>query len=190
MADELTIVLEGLSAERAETLKRMLAERDVEVYSAPSESVRGEWNLLAEPDVAGRASRFIEQADEQWEDGVDPEDVLDDRQWSQWPRCRECDWPRMTRCEFCGSTGHDFPVADGAPVTETAAVLLMCGTCDEPFEPQFLDHCDRCSEKFDDGVEFPYVAEMDVGNPRVGLAAVALLLLTALLFAYWWWVAN
>lgn len=190
MADELYIVREGLTSERAESLKRMLAEREVEVYTAPSDDVRGEWSLLAEADVRPRAARFIEQFEEQADDDDDPEQVLDDRHWRQWPRCSACDWPRMTRCDFCGSTGHEFPVADGAPVTETAEVLLVCETCDEPFEPLFLDHCERCNERFNDGVDFPYVAEMDVGNPRVGLMAFGLLVVTALLFGYWWMITR
>lgn len=184
------VVRRGLTSERAEQLKRRLGEREVELYTTPDDAAPGEWMLLSEPEEAGRALRFLELEEDDEEESLDPEQMLDDRTWRQWPTCPACDWPRMTRCQFCGTTGHDFPVADGAPVTEEAAVLLMCETCDEPFEPKFLQHCDRCREPFEDGVEFPYTDPIDVGNPRAWILGVGLIVVAAIVFGYWWWVLQ
>ena len=188
MAEQLTTIREGLTAQQAESYKRLLAERNVEARAAPSDSVQGEWDLLAPDELAGRAARFLELADEQQAPIMDDEMILDVREWAKWPRCPVCEWPRVTRCQYCGTTSNAFPVADGAPDSEYAAVLLMCETCDEPFEPQFLDHCDRCNEPFGDGIEFPEPANISFRNPRIYAAAAIMVAITALLFAYWCFV--
>jgi hypothetical protein len=174
MSDELITVWRGPSAEQAQTVKRMLDDRGVEVFVAACETAMGEWTVLAPPDKASRVRRFIEQAEEPDQE-YDDDDLLDDRVWRQWPRCGECNAHRITRCRYCGSTGSDFPVADGAPIEEAeAAILLCCAICDEPFEPEFYRRCAECGEDFGRGIDVPLEGDPDLANPRVHFMLAAL----------------
>ena len=87
-----------------------------------------------------------------------------------WPLCPGCQQPRHTMCEICGTAGSDFPLADmpplhdlppasngesseddQAPTDTEPALLVICSTCDEPFEPEFLRRCQWCSHDFGSG---------------------------------------
>jgi len=182
MAEELITVWRGPSAEQAQSVKRMLEGRGQKVFVAACETSMGEWTVLAPPETASRVRRFIEQAEEA---DQDDENLLDDRTWRQWPRCGECNAQRITRCQYCGSSGSDFPVADGAPMDlEETAILLCCAICDEPFEPEFYRICAECGEDFGEGIDVPLEGDPDLANPRVHfmLASLAGISLAALLY--------
>jgi hypothetical protein len=73
-----------------------------------------------------------------------------------WPRCPSCSRPRHTSCPYCGTAGANFqPGYAPAPESATRAMLVLCGTCDEPFEPEFTARCEWCGYRFADGRELP-----------------------------------
>jgi hypothetical protein len=66
----------------------------------------------------------------------------------------------------CGTCGHSSDSAepdDDAPELVTR-LMLTCPTCDEPFWPQYLKHCEWCGYEFPDGTEIE-VRSSDVGRP-------------------------
>jgi hypothetical protein len=125
------------------------------------------------------------------------------------PSCPECERSRQTRCPICRTAGSDFDTADlefsgtvdvhqlSAPDEETGdeetgdvdaipvAPMLMCGTCDEPFEPNYARLCEWCGHDYGDGFEMPVEIREDI-SPRVIMVAMgmaALLLGIAVYFA-------
>jgi hypothetical protein len=78
----------------------------------------------------------------------------------------------------------EVPAADG-PEAELPAALLMCPTCDEPFEPEYPRLCEWCGHEFADGfeVELP-AAPVEQINSRMIAVVVGLLVLAAAMVAY------
>jgi len=74
---------------------------------------------------------------------------------------------------------------------DTQSRLLLCPTCDEPFEPQFARRCEWCGHEFADGIDWTPPAEDDGESLSAravailaGLLGLAILLLGYL--AYVW----
>jgi hypothetical protein len=78
----------------------------------------------------------------------------------------------------CGSghTTHD----EASETDEPPPVLLLCPTCDEAFEPQYLRRCEWCGHEFADGVEPPEEAS---DEPPDSTSPTATLLLAAAVLA-------
>lgn len=105
--------------------------------------------------------------------------------------CPECNRRRTAVCPICRTAGSNFPPGD-FPVAreeeETAEPpLLICPTCDEPFEPRYLRRCEWCGHDFGEGIaepERPVERPSEPLNPRIILAALAALALLGALMAY------
>lgn len=81
-----------------------------------------------------------------------------------WPRCPDCDKPRVAMCPYCGTSGTEFPRAEGEPddrellaagesVDErerdpSNVLFVICTMCDEPFVPRFAPTCEWCGHNF------------------------------------------
>ncbi|MFV2067293.1 MAG: hypothetical protein ACC645_09965 [Pirellulales bacterium] len=103
-----------------------------------------------------------------------------------WPVCPECGKRRHTSCPVCGTSGNQFPLGDTAyPLispesgeADAARPLLICPTCDEPFEAAFLRLCEWCDHNFGDGVARPESAgkgdDAEPFNLRVWLVMAGL----------------
>jgi hypothetical protein len=104
-------------------------------------------------------------------------------------RCPDCGQPRTAICPFCQTSGGRFKIAftfDAERPSEGPA-MLICPTCDEPFEAAYLRHCEACGHDFGSGLEAPPVAspnEVEPMNVRVLAIALAGLALIVGLLAY------
>lgn len=88
------------------------------------------------------------------------------------------------------------PVDDHPPVTdddepEPRKTMLMCPTCDEPFEPQYPRRCEWCGHEFGDGynVALAEGPAEEVGS-RAILVILGLLALAAGLVAYFMFIVS
>jgi hypothetical protein len=110
--------------------------------------------LVAESDAA--EARQIAISFDESSRSLPDDDEESDGPDRPWPRCPACHRPRHTSCPFCGTAGASFPLAFvPPPALENRAMLVLCGTCDEPFEPQFNLHCEWCGHRFADGHDLP-----------------------------------
>jgi hypothetical protein len=103
--------------------------------------------------------------------------------------CPDCGRPRMAICPVCETAGHDFPAADlpAHDLENEAAALLICPTCDEPFEPGYLRRCEWCGHDFGRGIEPSRPVERPAREPMNARVIAILLLIScsiAGLFAY------
>jgi hypothetical protein len=99
--------------------------------------------------------------------------------------CPQCHRPRLTVCPFCQTASAKFPLADQPQGSaEGPPVLLLCTTCDEPFEPAYLRRCEWCGHDFGDGVEIGRKEAATNLNERVITMVMALALALVAIFAY------
>ncbi|MFP6757796.1 MAG: hypothetical protein VCC99_06195 [Alphaproteobacteria bacterium] len=119
-----------------------------------------------------------------------------------WPLCPGCSERRHTMCRICCTAGTDFPPADHE-VVEMVAVhgldeggaadspepiervlrMLMCSTCDEPFEPSYARRCEWCGHDFGEGYEV-VVRHTEPVAPRTIAVGVALVVAMLGLMVY------
>ena len=126
-----------------------------------------------------------------------------------WPLCPGCSERRHTMCRICCTAGTDFLPADhdvvemvavheldgggGADSSDAASTelvervrrMLMCSTCDEPFEPSYARRCEWCGHDFGEGYEI-VVRNVEPVAPRtiaVGVALVAAMIGLMIYFA-------
>jgi predicted RNA-binding Zn-ribbon protein involved in translation (DUF1610 family) len=98
-------------------------------------------------------------------------------------RCPECGRSRMAVCPFCRTSGATFRGANLSLDEQSAdePELLICPTCDEPFEASYLRRCEWCGHDFGAGIEVPAVMQtMSKEGPNwrvilVGLCGVAII---------------
>jgi len=71
------------------------------------------------------------------------------------PTCPECHRARMTVCPYCQTASAHFAPGDRPlrVVQDEVAELVICGTCDEPFEPVYFRYCEWCAHDFGSGRE-------------------------------------
>ncbi|HVC97281.1 MAG TPA: DUF2007 domain-containing protein [Pirellulales bacterium] len=103
--------------------------------------------------------------------------------------CPDCDRPRMAMCPVCDTADSDFPAADqlANDMDNEMAALLICPTCDEPFEPGYLRRCEWCGHDFGRGIEPSRPVDRPPREPMNARVIAVLLLITgsiAGLFAY------
>jgi hypothetical protein len=111
-----------------------------------------------------------------------------------WPACPNCERPRLAVCPFCETSSNEMPQGDprygGQSLTEllanehgeasncgaerTSPPLLICPTCDEPFEARYLRRCEWCGHDFGAGLEVP--PAISVTPININARAVALTL--------------
>jgi len=117
-----------------------------------------------------------------------------------WPTCPGCGKRRQAVCPSCGTAGNDFPSADSAPQVQAATAEMeegdtlgpaaICPTCDEPFAPEYLRHCEWCNHDFGDGQVLPEKAESpkfnddNTLNSRVMLVIAGIVALSGLIVWY------
>ena len=82
------------------------------------------------------------------------------------------------------TTGIDTP--DGEEPRERSPLLLVCPTCDEPFQPEYPRLCQSCGHEFDDGfdLELPTEPEEEQVGFRVIAVVAGMVLLAAALTVY------
>jgi hypothetical protein len=102
-----------------------------------------------------------------------------------WPTCPSCSRRRHTSCPICETSGTDFEqgymptttAASDTVASDTGALLVLCPTCDEPFEPQFPSRCEWCGYRFADGHELTVRRGDDVEvNLRLWAAGICLVI--------------
>jgi uncharacterized CHY-type Zn-finger protein len=100
--------------------------------------------------------------------------------------CPQCGRARMTVCPFCHTASNDFPRADQPVAAEPDGneELLICGTCDEPFVPEYYRRCEWCGHDFGAGIELKPKEVTDYLNDRVIVAVVGSALILLAVFAY------
>lgn len=99
------------------------------------------------------------------------------------PHCPECNAPRAAVCPYCKTQSAEFPQAEPDPVLDEAAendqpTMLICTTCDEPFESRsrYVRYCQSCGHDFGRGVIVREAVSdrTDEMNPRVVAVLIGL----------------
>ena len=113
------------------------------------------------------------------DDVARPEFLHGDREESEDPEqavCPQCRRGRMTVCPYCETASAEFRPADDPPAAsgERPTRLLLCTTCDEPFEPDYYRRCEWCGHDFGSGIELERKAVVDYLNDRVIVAMMGL----------------
>lgn len=127
---------------------------DSAIQEAYSESLRtagDEAKRRAENPYASPRSQLADAA---------PDDSADDDSAETSARCPACGKPRMAVCPYCRTSGTRFRAADtlDGDIAEDDS-LIICPTCDEPFEASYLRICEWCGHDFGSGVESPVVVK-------------------------------
>lgn len=206
MTDKLAVVYRTGEAHKAHLLQLILKDYDIQCQvadrSVAADLVPDRQAIsvyVNDPDYE-LARRIVEAFDRhlatQRADD-EPDEELDElempRIWVDWPRCKRCRQVRETACPYCETVGGNFELADqewscDVPETESPDEplwpLLLCHTCSEPFEPQFMRHCANCSLDLGNGTPAPDV-EL---KPSLGTHAPAvfgwILILVALIILW------
>jgi hypothetical protein len=104
--------------------------------------------------------------------------------------CPQCSRRRTAVCPICKTAGSNFdPGQSNVDEHDHSGEppLLICPTCDEPFEPSYLRSCEWCGHDFESGISIPRPAvpsDFESPNSRVIIVAVGLLALIGGLMAY------
>ncbi len=110
--------------------------------------------VVVRDDQAEQARQFAEAFDRQTRQTALAANSLDDEinepvaSWAEWPLCPTCGEKRRITCSTCGTTGVDFPLADGPIPAEQP--LFICPACDDSIEPRWDRLCKRCGYDFED----------------------------------------
>lgn len=115
-------------------------------------------------------------------------------------RCPMCGEPRVAVCPYCRTTGGHFRAADDFGVERFAGeasgelsasepAMLICPTCDEPFDAVYYRVCGACGYDFGSGLEAPPIVREFSSEPlngrviALGLGCVALVAAIIVYFA-------
>ena len=91
----------------------------------------------------------------------------------------------MTVCPYCNTASAAFPAGDlPGPRTTDGPELVICQTCDEPFEPIYYRRCAWCGHDFGSGRETEPPESVEYLNDRVTVAAVSLGVAMLAILAY------
>lgn len=197
MSESSVVIYTAATPQEAFLLRDALAEAGIralvsnEALQAAAGDVPLGWTiaprLLVAPEDATDARRLAEQYERRRKAGetlFDADLPVENEQPPAPARCPHCARPRTAICPLCGTGGSHFSagemVGDGS--AEAAGPrLLICPTCDEPFEPGYLQRCEWCGHEFSDGLPAPLAPtprNYEPPNPRVivvgGLIAAAI----------------
>jgi hypothetical protein len=172
MSDRMQVIYTAANTQQAHMLKNLLDDAGIAsaVVNDGLQGVAGEvpfgWATLARVMVAdGDASESLRialafdatvVAAPRPGRGNPPEHSADDDGTTvETAMCPDCGRPRMAICPVCETAGTDFPAADAPPKgpQDETELLLICPTCDEPFEPGYLRRCEWCGHDFGRGIE-------------------------------------
>ena len=99
--------------------------------------------------------------------------------------CPGCGQARITICPYCQTTSATFPAADRpASGIDDGPALVICQTCDEPFEPIYYRRCAWCGHDFGSGRETEAPETVEFLNDRVTVAVMGLGLVLFAILAY------
>lgn len=166
MSNRLVIIYRARESYQAHLLRNLLADYDIEanvtgdaLSNAGSEFVHSsgfavmvdESQAELAQQIAEAFQRHVVQAKTSLEE-VNDEASL---HWNAWPICPHCRARQTAICVYCGERGDDFPLAEwqGIESPSPEEVLLVCGTCDDVFHPQFYRDCPWCGFHFGTGLE-------------------------------------
>lgn len=92
-------------------------------------------------------------------------------------------------CTPAGSAAETDAPAGDEPQAEPTRTLLMCPTCDEPFEPEYPRVCEWCGHEFPDGFQVEIPQEpLEQIDSRVYMVVFGLLALGVALVAYFMFI--
>ncbi len=184
MSESSVVIYTAATPQEAYLLRDALAEAGIralvsnESLQAAAGDVPLGWTiaprLLVAPEDAADARRLAEQYEDRRKSGGTLLDA--DRPPEKPPapvRCPECRRPRTAICPVCETGGSHFrpgEMLDGEAETAGGPSLLICPTCDEPFEPGYLLCCEWCGHEFADGLAPPVAPAprtVEPPNPRV-----------------------
>ncbi len=213
------VIYVAASRGQAYTLKNLLAEHGIaahvsndfasgDLYVGDSNSHRNAPCVVVPERDAERASQILEDAALAIEQGLPSPELAqleaEAGEDGEWPACPHCGRGRLTSCPVCETAGThfaqafmpDFGLLDEEPAGEGEnALMVLCPTCDEPFEPQFPARCEWCGHRFRDGYEpppgelqaVPLFSAFEVGS-RVVIVALGLVAFAAALFGWFYYV--
>lgn len=158
LKDENIISMDWLLGNAVGYVKLLVPAVDVERARALLDEPFDDW-----PAEAYEAPQSDESETDRGEEGSDAssDDGL------RGPKCPTCDRPRVAICPYCQTTRSGFIAADRVLGDESAdqPALVICPTCDEPFQPEYLRRCEWCGHDFGTGAEPPRIVRPMEGEP-------------------------
>ncbi|HEY1600067.1 MAG TPA: DUF2007 domain-containing protein [Pirellulales bacterium] len=160
-----------VSADDAEAARHIVAEFKIEENEPSSEPSNAE---------IGKCPTIV--ADSRQGMSINHHDCEDQVR----PSCPQCGHGRMTVCPYCETASADFSTADEPPAAsgERAGRLLLCHTCDEPFEPTYYRRCEWCGHDFGSGKELATKTVVEYLNDRVIVAMMGLTIAVLVILVY------
>lgn len=108
--------------------------------------------------------------------------------------CPSCGEPRVAVCPYCQTTGGHFRAAEDFTAEDVSGeaadgepVMLICPTCDEPFDAAYFRVCGACGHDFGSGLDTPPIVRELSSEPlngRVIAVAAGCIALVAALIIY------
>ncbi|HXT57502.1 MAG TPA: DUF2007 domain-containing protein [Pirellulales bacterium] len=206
MSDQPTVIYTAANPLDAHELRNLLADEGIEAYiiNDALQAVTGEvplgWATAARVLVAQRdapRARTLAEAFDRQTVAVRRE-PRSEAATTTTPLtlalCPECCRQRTAVCPICETAGADFLSGDMPPAAETnegETQLLICPTCDEPFEPGYLRDCEWCGHDCGDGIRLPAPPVEDAAeapNARAIAAALGMIVIIAAIMAYFAWL--
>jgi hypothetical protein len=210
MSEKLTEVYTTAQPYQAHELKNLLAEAGIDavVLDEACQDALGSASCCCRPaatrvvvsDQDADSARRIARDFQEQTQSVEPDEGAEAQppktetprpSMAAWPLCPKCGRPRHTSCPVCGTAGNDFSQADpefaGTLLDDDpAAMVLVCGTCDEPFVPRFLRRCEWCGHDFGEGEEPRESAAEELSGRTVFLMLGVAALLIAMIGYFMW----
>lgn len=210
MREDFTVIYEARTVPEAHELRDRLGDAGIEavVVEEVAQSQAGTdaiglpapFSVAVHQEEADAARRIAEafddeqiarvehEAEQSVTSETDETDETDDipDEADTWPRCPECDARRVTVCPICKTSGSHFPCADKeySQASDEGRRMVLCPTCDEPFVPEYLRHCEWCGHDFGEGIEPDHDQVSVPISPRAMAVILALVALFVGLLVY------
>jgi hypothetical protein len=185
MPDDLVVIYRARVSHHAHLLRNLLADYGVQasvtgdallnaggefVHSGGIPVIVNEADVELARQIANSFDRHVVQAEsvDEFDDDLSPP-------WLDWPICPQCKARQTAVCCHCGERRDDFALAEwqGNHSESPTDVLLVCGTCDDVFVPQFYRDCPWCGFHFGTGID-PQISggKLDLRDLRLFWGAV------------------
>lgn len=200
MSDDLKILYRTPSSHVAHMLRQVLQDYEISASVPLTTGNESPVEVMVHAEHWELATRIVAAFDKHILAVKENDDQEDEEFhfWLDWPVCPNCKTPRQTKCQFCQTAGTDFVLADTPPIDVDADatgttdedleydVMLLCHTCDEPFEPIFYRTCPWCKYEFDDGYEqLEEVVDSEWTQRTIGVVVGLTALVLATLIYVW-----